>query len=72
MQANQRTRNPPEPAPIYWWDRELPPLEPLSCRWGFHRYTRWGQKFSIPNARAAFEYQQRTCVRCGKISERRI
>ena len=42
------------------------------CRFGFHRWGSWGEKFRIPGAQYLCEYQQRRCARCGKIDERTI
>ena len=42
------------------------------CKWGFHRWGNWGEKFNIPDAKTCFEYQQRKCECCGYINERRI
>jgi hypothetical protein len=42
------------------------------CRLGFHAWSNWGEKFNLPQAETCFEYQQRKCVHCGYIHERRI
>jgi hypothetical protein len=48
------------------------PLPPLRCKIGFHKYSVWGAKFNLPQANTCFEYQQKICVLCGIVKERRI
>jgi hypothetical protein len=45
---------------------------PIRCRLGFHKWGKWGEKFKIPDTLYAFEYQQRKCLLCGIIGERKI
>lgn len=51
---------------------DMPKPMPLLCRLGFHRWTCWGAKFMVPGTSYALEYQQRTCLGCGHVDERRI
>lgn len=45
---------------------------PLLCRIGLHKWSIWGDKFSFRGTQYAFEYQQKRCLRCGVIHERKI
>lgn len=45
---------------------------PRRCRWGFHKWSTWGPKFRIPDAVFHFEFQQKECLLCGHVRQRRI
>lgn len=47
-------------------------MPPLRCKLGFHKWGLWGDKFSIPDIKYAFEFQQRMCLCCGIVDERKI
>jgi hypothetical protein len=55
-------------------DRSLEPIvrPPIGCRFGFHKYGRWGEPFKIDGARFTYEWQQRTCLNCGLVDERTV
>lgn len=51
-----------------------PNLQPMSwwCRFGFHRWSTWGDAAEAPQSHYSYQYQRRTCLRCGRVHERQV